>query len=110
MNRLVRLNPIRRSSSLIKTQSELSATIAQTKWNLIYTAGQENDKLAKTRFTFRYGMSLVYKVIPLMVAFRTFIYMGTGYETLLLDISDGFNFVLPNQIILAELYEFIDFW
>ena len=93
MNRLVRLNPIRRSSSLIKTQSELSATIAQTKWNLIYTTGKENDNLAKTRFTFRYGMSLVYKVIPLMVAFRTFMYMGTGYETLLLDISDGFIFV-----------------
>ena len=92
MNRLVRFNPIRQCSSLIKTQSELSPAVAQTKWNLIYTAGQENSKLAKTRFTFCYGMSLVYKVIPLIVAFRTFMYMGTGYETLLLDISDGFQF------------------
>ena len=115
MNRLARACTLlsrRRSGELVKTvgNEKLSKVIEETKWTLVYTCGKENEALGRQRQTFLFAMSCLYKLAPFIIVTRTVLFMGTGYETLLFDVSDGFTafrISFKFKLVLMELLHII---
>lgn len=92
MNKLLHVRPVviaRRSVALVKQdKNELSVNVSDTKWNIVYSSGQQNHTMACRRQKLRYCLRKLAQIFPAIFIFRTFIFMGTGYEHMLLDLRD----------------------